>query len=108
MFEFRVLGGSSFLCVYEVRPDAFNDTKVQYLLARLEKNELLVLCKYGSMRFEGKPEIIDYLKRHGFGSQDVPLVPLQILADENGKVVGKLITERVGNEFNMIVAEADR
>jgi hypothetical protein len=105
MFEFRVVGGKSFLWVYEVWPDAFNGTKVQYLLARLEKKELLVRCKYGSMRVESRPEIIDYLKRNGVGSQDVPLVPLQLLVDENGKVVGKLITERVGNEFIRTIRE---
>jgi hypothetical protein len=101
MFEFRLVGGSSFLWVYEVWPDAFDYHKVQYLLGRLGNKELLVKCKYGSMRVEAKPEIIEYLKRNGVGIQDVPIVPLQILADAEGKVVGTLITERVGNEFIM-------
>jgi len=99
MFEYRLVGGRSFLWAYEVWPNALDDPKVAYLLNRLGKKENLVTCKCGSMRVYAEAGVIEFLKRHGVGTQDVPIVPLQMLRDANGAVVGRLITERVGNEF---------
>lgn len=101
MFEFRVLGGRHFLWCYEVWPDAFKEAKVSYLLARLKNKETLVLCKYGSMRVESDPETIDYLSRNGCGTMDQPIVPLSSLLDDDGNIVGNLITKRVGKNFTV-------
>ena len=99
MFEFRIVGGSSFLWVYEVWPDAFADPKVNQLLRRLQRKEILVMCRHGSMNITADPHVLEFLKKHGCGTKDVPLVPIMHLEDESGAIVGKRITTRVGNKF---------
>lgn len=103
MFEFRVLNGNSFLWVYEVRPNALDDPKVQYLLSRLERKEILVRCKYGSMAVHAAPATIEFLARNGCGTSDVPLMPVSPLIDTDGTVIGTVFTERVGEKFKMKV-----
>lgn len=109
MFEFRLVGARSFLWVYEVWPNALDDSKVKYLLGRLGKAENLVICKYGSMRVYGEPAVIAYMKAHGVGTHDAPILPLQALTDASGKAVGQLLMERVGKEFIVKVSmDAER
>jgi hypothetical protein len=100
MFEFRLVGGSSFLWVYEVQHDAFSQSRVKYLLDRLGRAEILVLCRYGSMKISAEQPILDFLIEHDCGSKDVPIVPVCPVIDEEGHT-GTLITERVGNKFVM-------
>jgi hypothetical protein len=99
MFEFRIVGGSSFLWAYEVWPGAFTDPKVNQLLRRLQRKELLVMCRHGSMNITADSNVLEFLKEHGCGTKDYPLVPIMNLGDESGVVIGKRITKRVGNKF---------
>ena len=96
MFEYRIVGGSSFLWVYEVWPDALKDEKVNHLLKRLGVKEAIVMCKYGSMDVLAKQWVMEFLRKHG---SDVPVVPRQPLYNLQGLVVGTLVAERKNSTF---------
>ena len=51
------------------------------------------------MNITADPHVLEFLKDHGCGTKDFPLVPDMYLEDKSGVVVGKRITKRIGNKF---------
>lgn len=101
MFEFRLVGERTFLWVYEVWIGALDAPKVMHLLDRLSKSEIVVRCRYGSMQVDAPDAVLEFLKRNGCGTMDVPLVPYLPVCDDAGVQVGYRQAERIGNEFKV-------
>lgn len=104
MFEFHIIGGSTFLWAYEVWPDAFDEHKVRYLLQRLEKKELVVRIRYGVKKLEAPSPIIDFIRTNwnGPGTAVLPRCTLQLAS---GDLV-EIVAERVGNKFILSQVES--
>lgn len=99
MFEYRSVGGSCFLWVYEVWPGALKDEKVSYLLKRIGEKESIVVCQHGSMDVFANQRVMDFLIKHGRGGTDAAIVPRQPVYDKHGQVIGTLVVERRNHAF---------
>ena len=105
MFEWRVIGGDSFLIVYEIWPGALELPRVQQVLDRYEENEVVVCVKYG-VTADGKLQLVagssvvlDVL-RENYGKHDFPILPECEIVDEHG-VKRRAVARRIGNRFEL-------
>lgn len=105
MFEWRVIGGDSFLLVYEVWPGALNLPRVERVLDHYGETEVVICVKHGvtadgKLQLEaGSPAVLDVI-RENYGKNDFPILPQCIVVDDAG-LSRRAVTRRIGNRFEI-------
>jgi hypothetical protein len=105
MFEWRIIGGNSFLIAYEVWPGALELLQVKRVLDHYQGNEVVVCVKHGmtsDSKLElvaGSSDVLDFL-RDNYGKNDYPILPEFEIVDGNG-VKRRGVARRVGDHFEL-------
>jgi hypothetical protein len=105
MFEWRVMGGDSFLLAYEVWPGALDLPRVGRVLDHYDETEVVICIKHGvtadgNLQLEaGSPAVLDSVREH-YGKNDFPILPECTVVDDAG-LRRRAVARRIGNRFEI-------
>lgn len=105
IFEWRVIGGDSFLMVYEVWPGALELPRVERVLDHYGETEVVICIKHGvtadgQLQLEaGSPAVLNVI-RENYGKNDFPILPECTVVDDAG-LSRRAVTRRIGNRFEI-------